>query len=63
MAQLDASIAEPNPTTNLAFRADAYRLAVKLVREAGLLGGDDAADDVLYVANFLVSGGPVAIEE
>jgi hypothetical protein len=56
MAQLDASIAEPNATTSLAFRADAYRLAVLLLKEAGLLGGEDAPSDVLYVAQFLTAG-------
>lgn len=58
MAQVDPTLAEPNGTTRLAFRADVYRLAVLLLKEAGLLGGEDAPSDVLYVAQFLVTGEP-----
>lgn len=53
MASLDASLADPNDTTRMAFRRDAYLLALKLVKEAGMFEGVDSATDVLYVAQFL----------
>jgi hypothetical protein len=50
MAQIDASIAEPNVTSAIADRADCYRVAVRLLMDAW---PDAAADDALYLAQFL----------
>jgi hypothetical protein len=52
MAQLDASIAELTPTDVIADRVDVYRIAAKLIGEAGLITEADA-EDVLCLAQFL----------
>jgi hypothetical protein len=53
MAQLDASLAAKNVTTVTADRADCYRIAVRLVRDAGYNVSDVDPGDILYVAQFL----------
>ncbi|MGW4986289.1 hypothetical protein ACWEQ3_01380 [Streptomyces mirabilis] len=50
MAKLDASIAERNVASAIADRTDAYRIAVRLLRDSGF---DAEAEDALYLAQFL----------
>lgn len=52
MAQLDASLAEPNVASAIADRADCYRVAVRLLKDAQLLS-EAAPEDALYLAQFL----------
>jgi hypothetical protein len=52
MAQIDASIAEPNVASVIADRADCYRVAVKLISDAGFFT-DAGPEDALYLAQFL----------
>lgn len=53
MAALDASINDYTATELLADRADAYRMAVKLLREAGFTEPDP--EDALRLTHFLAS--------
>lgn len=53
MARLDPSINTYTSTELLADRADAYRLAVKLLRESGI--EDIDAEDVLLLTHFLTN--------
>jgi hypothetical protein len=55
MAQLDASLNEYTSTELLADRADAYRLAVRLLREAGFDPSDITPEDVQLLTQFLAS--------
>ncbi|MFI2188015.1 hypothetical protein [Streptomyces sioyaensis] len=59
MAQLDPSLADETPTGIVADRADIYRVAVRLVRDADLIT-DASPDDVLNVARFLEYGADFA---
>ncbi|WP_329544672.1 hypothetical protein OG548_08115 [Streptomyces sp. NBC_01356] len=52
MAQFDPSIADLTPTDAVADRADVYRIAAKLIGEAGLITDADP-EDVLVLAQFL----------
>lgn len=52
MARLDPSIAAPSVTSRTADRADCYRLAVVLLKEAAFVD-DITPDDALYLAQFL----------
>lgn len=52
MVQLDPSIAAQNVTTVIADRADCYKTAVRLLKDAGLIT-DASPEDVLYLAQFL----------
>jgi hypothetical protein len=52
MARVDASLNDPTPTGGVADRADVYRVATALLRQAGLVG-EASADDVLRLAEFL----------
>lgn len=53
MAQIDASIAEPNVASAIADRVDCWRVAVRLVKDAGIDVSDTNVTDILYVAQFL----------
>lgn len=53
MARIELEGEEFEAVEDLAERVDAYRLAVKLVRHAGLIT-DAEPEDVLDVARFLV---------
>jgi hypothetical protein len=53
MAELDASINEYTPTELLADRVEVYRLAVRLIREAGYDSDATQAEDVLQLTHFL----------
>jgi hypothetical protein len=53
VAKLDASINDYTATELLADRADAYRLAVKLLKEAGFLMEEIAPEDALLLVHFL----------
>lgn len=55
MAQIDASIDEYSPTELLADRADAYRLAVRLLRDAGFEPDDITPEDALLLTSFLTN--------
>lgn len=52
MARVDASINDPTPTGGVADRADVYRTATALLRQAGLVA-EASAEDVLMLAQFL----------
>jgi hypothetical protein len=52
MAQIDASIADQTVTSVVADRADCYRIAVRLIADAGLIA-EASPEDVLYLAQFL----------
>jgi hypothetical protein len=52
MARVDASLNDPTRTGGVADRADVYRMATKLVQQAGLIS-DPTHDDVLRLAEFL----------
>jgi hypothetical protein len=52
MARIDASIADPTPTGAVADRADVYKVAVKLINDAGFFT-DAGPEDALYLAQFL----------
>jgi hypothetical protein len=53
VAKLDASINDYTATELLADRADAYRLAVKLLKEAGFLMEEITPEDALLLVHFL----------
>jgi hypothetical protein len=55
MAKLDASINEYTATELLADRADAYRLAIRLMREAGFQPEDVSPEDALLLTHFLAN--------
>ena len=55
MAQLDPTLREPTLTDDMAYRADAFRLGVRLVREAEVLA-DATPEDLLELARFLANG-------
>jgi hypothetical protein len=52
MAQIDGSIAAYTPMDAVADRADVWRVAAGLLREAGLVA-EASPEDVLYLAQFL----------
>jgi hypothetical protein len=52
MARVDAAINDPTPTGGVADRADVYRVATALVRQAGLVS-DATPEDLLMLAQFL----------
>jgi hypothetical protein len=52
MVRVDSSINDPTPTGGVADRADIYRMATVLLRQAGLVT-EASADDVLRLAEFL----------
>jgi hypothetical protein len=52
MAKLDGTLREPTPTGALADRADIYRVAVVLLRDAGMLA-QATPEDVLFLAQWL----------
>jgi hypothetical protein len=52
MAQIDASIADQTVTSVVADRADCYRIAGRLIADAGLIA-EASPEDVLYLAQFL----------
>jgi hypothetical protein len=53
MAQIDATIEDYSATELLADRVEAYRLAVRLLREAGYDADSASPDDVLMLTQFL----------
>jgi hypothetical protein len=53
MAQIDASIDDYSATELLADRVEAYRLAVRLLREAGYDADSASPDDALMLTQFL----------
>jgi hypothetical protein len=53
MAQIDASIEDYSATELLADRVEAYRLAVRLLREAGYDADSASPDDVLMLTQLL----------
>jgi hypothetical protein len=52
MAQIDGSIAVYTPMDAVADRAEVWRIASRLIRDAGLVT-DASPEDVLYLAQFL----------
>jgi 3-deoxy-D-manno-octulosonic acid (KDO) 8-phosphate synthase len=52
MARVDAAINDPTPTGGVADRADVYRVAAMLIRQAGLVT-DASPADLLELAQFL----------
>jgi hypothetical protein len=52
MARVDAAINDPTPTGGVADRADVYRVASMLIRQAGLIS-DASPADLLELAQFL----------
>jgi hypothetical protein len=52
MARVDAAINDPTPTGGVADRADVYRVATALIRQAGLVS-DATPEDLLMLAQFL----------
>jgi hypothetical protein len=53
MAQIDASIEDYSATELLADRVETYRLAVRLLREAGYDADSASPDDVLMLTQLL----------
>jgi hypothetical protein len=52
VAAIDPTLRDPTPTGAVADRADAYRIAVGLIRQAGMADAMQP-DDALYLAKFL----------
>lgn len=52
MARVDSSINDPTPTGGVADRADVYRVATALIKQAGL-ATEASADDLLALTQFL----------
>lgn len=55
MAEVDPALADPTPAGDMADRADAWRIAVKLIKDAGLAHDADT-DETLALATFIYRG-------
>lgn len=52
MVRIDGSLSDPTPTGAVADRADVWRIAVALLRGAGMVA-EARPDDVLELSRFL----------
>lgn len=55
MASLDPTLAGPSMAGDMAERADAFRIAIALVRDAGLIA-EASPGEILDIAQFIYGG-------